>query len=278
MPTFPAPDGTLLAYRTDGQGDPIVCLPGGPMQDSVYLGDLGGLSRHRRLVVLDLRGTGRSAIPEDTSTYRCDRQVDDVEALREHLGLDRIDLLGHSAGTNLATLYAARHPERVGRLVLVTPSAMAVGVVVTGEDRLEVARLRKDEPWFPPAYAALEAITSGQGTDWEAIVPFRYGRWDAATREHQAAESHQINHEAAGIFASDGAFDPQDVRAALAAFPASTLLLAGEVDVNTPPRAVEEIAGLFPDATFVVQPRAGHQPWLDDPARFVATVGAFLAN
>lgn len=86
MPTFSAPDGTQLSYRVTGDGDPVVCIPGGPA-DSRYLGDLGGLSAHRRLIVLDLRGTGRSAVPEDTSTYRCDRLVDDVEALREHLGL-----------------------------------------------------------------------------------------------------------------------------------------------------------------------------------------------
>ena len=119
MPTFSAPDDTLLAYRTAGDGDPVVCLPGGPMQDSIYLGDLGGLSRHRQLVVLDLRGTGRSATPDDASSYRCDRIVDDVEALREHLGLARMDLLGHSAGVNLAVLYAARYPENVSRLALI---------------------------------------------------------------------------------------------------------------------------------------------------------------
>jgi hypothetical protein len=59
MPTFSAHDGTLLSYRATGEGDPVVCLPGGPMQDSSYLGDLGGVSGHRRLVVLELRGTGR---------------------------------------------------------------------------------------------------------------------------------------------------------------------------------------------------------------------------
>jgi hypothetical protein len=50
------------------------------MQASAYLGDLGGLSAHRWLVLLDLRGTGESAIPADPATYRCDRQVDHVEA------------------------------------------------------------------------------------------------------------------------------------------------------------------------------------------------------
>jgi pimeloyl-ACP methyl ester carboxylesterase len=102
MNTFSAPDGTLLSYLATGDGDPVVCLPGGPMQDARYLGDLGGLPRHRPLVVLELRGTGGSAVPDDPASYRCDRLVGDVEALREHLGFARVDLLGHSAGVNLA--------------------------------------------------------------------------------------------------------------------------------------------------------------------------------
>lgn len=170
MPTFSAPDGTRLAYRVTGDGDPVVCLPGGPT-DSRYLGDLGGLSTHRRLIVLDLRGTGRSAIPEDASSYRCDRLVDDVETLREHLGLPRMDLLGHSAGTNIATQYAARYPKNISKLALIGPSTRAVGIAITGETRRELAQLRRDEPWFPAAFAALEAITTGTGSDSEAITP-----------------------------------------------------------------------------------------------------------
>jgi proline iminopeptidase len=278
MPTFSALDGTRLAYRMIGAGDPLVCLPGGPMQDSVYLGELGGLSEHRRLVVLDLRGTGRSAVPADTSSYRCDRLVADVEALREHLGLSRMDLLGHSAGVNLATRYAARYPENVSKLALISPSAMAVGIAVTGEMRRETAGLRKDEPWFPAAFAALTAITTGTGTadDWTAIAPFWYGRWDAAAQSHQAAVSRQRNAEAAAIFGSAGAFAPEATRAALATLAAPVLLLAGEVDVNSPPQSATEFAELFPAATLVVQPGASHSPWLDDAETFVSTVAAFL--
>lgn len=274
MPTFRAPDGTRLAYRVTGAGAPVVCVPGGPV-DSRYLGDLGGLSAHRRLIVLDLRGTGRSAVPEDTSSYRCDRLVDDVEALRVHLGLPRIDLLGHSAGANLATLYAARYPANVGRLALVAPGTRAVGVAITAETRRELARLRKDEPWFPAAFAALEAITDGTGGDWEAIAPFFYGRWDAAARDHHAA-GRPDNEEAVALFAAEGAFDPEATRRALAAYEGPVLLLAGEYDVNSPPRSVAEFAGLFPDASLVVQPGAGHYPWLDDAAGFAATTSAFL--
>ncbi|MFE1412068.1 alpha/beta fold hydrolase [Streptomyces sp. NPDC058746] len=274
MPTFPAPDGTLLAYRVTGDGDPVLCIPGGPA-DAAYLGDLGGLSAHRRLIVPDLRGTGRSAVPEDPSSYRCDRLVEDVEALRAHLGLPRTDLLAHSAGTNIAVQYAARHPERVGRLALIGPSSRAVGLEVSGETRRACARLRGDEPWFPEAYAALVALTEGRGGDPAAIAPFFWGRWDAAAREHDAAARPE-NQEAVVGFGAEGAFDPEGTRAALAEFGHPVLVLTGEFDLNSPPPMADEFAGLFPDAAFAVQPGAGHYPWIDDADRFADAVGAFL--
>jgi pimeloyl-ACP methyl ester carboxylesterase len=70
------PAGDATARLPPGRrGWPADRVPGGPMQASAYLGDLGGLSAHRSLVLLDLRGTGESAIPADPATYRCDRQV-----------------------------------------------------------------------------------------------------------------------------------------------------------------------------------------------------------
>ncbi|MFI7108395.1 alpha/beta fold hydrolase [Nonomuraea sp. NPDC050227] len=278
MDFFTSYDGLKLACHVSGDGSPVVCLPGGPMQASAYLGDLGGLSAHRRLIMADLRGTGRSAVPPDTASYRCDRLVDDVEALREHLGLDRMDLLSHSGGTNLAVLYAARHPERVGRLVLVAPSVAAVGVRITEEVRRETARLREGEPWFPEAFAALEKVMSGQATGdaFQAVAPFWYGRWDETAQAHKAAEDEQRNNEAAAVFGAEGAFAPDATRAALTRFTSPVLLLAGEVDLNSPPAAVAELAALFPRAELVVQAGAGHFPWLDDAGRFVATTSAFL--
>ncbi|MFF1447952.1 alpha/beta fold hydrolase [Streptomyces sp. NPDC058274] len=278
MSAYSAPDGTTLAYHVQGDGRPVVCLPGGPMQASVYLGDLGGLSAHRRLVMPDLRGTGDSAVPADVSSYRCDRLVDDVEALRKHLGLETMDLLAHSGGTNLALLYAARHPERVAGLALITPSVMAVGVTVTPDQRRAAARLRRDEPWFPEAFEALEAIMAGNATGdrMQAIAPFWYGRWDEAAQKHRAAEAEQRNGEAAAAYGAEGAFDPDATRAALARFASPVLVLAGEADLNSPPGAMAELAGLFPDARLVVQPGAGHFPWLDDADAFVATMAAFL--
>jgi pimeloyl-ACP methyl ester carboxylesterase len=280
MPTFTAPDGTELAYHVVGEGEPLLCLPGGPMRASAYLGDLGGLSRRRRLILLDLRGTGGSGIPADPATYRCDRQVGDVEALRDHLGLDRVDVLAHSAGGDLAILYAARHPQRIRSLALITARARALGVDFTEEHRREAAALRTAEPWFKAAHQAYEAVWAGSPTDadWDAIAPFFYGRWDAAAQAHAASDVEQSNVEAADIYAASGAFHPAATRAALAALDARVLVLAGEVDSGPLPRVAAVIAQLFPGAELAVQPAAGHFPWLDDPLRFSRTVTAFLAG
>jgi pimeloyl-ACP methyl ester carboxylesterase len=275
---FYGADGTRLAYHRAGEGDPLICLPGGPMRASAYLGDLGGLSAHRSLVCLDLRGTGDSAAPADPASYRCDRQVDDVDALRAHLGRDRIDLLGHSAGGSLAVLYAARHPDRVGRLVLVTPSPRAVGLDIADLDRRQVAELRRGEAWFPDAFAAFERIWSGDATaaDWTAIEPFSHGRWDATSQAYVAQQASQRNADAAALYYSGGAIDPQATRSALARLVAPVLLVAGEYDVGLPPSCAAEYAGLFGQAAMVVQPGGGHTPWLDDPESFVRTLAEFL--
>ncbi|MBB5075038.1 alpha/beta fold hydrolase [Nonomuraea endophytica] len=267
---FTADDGTALARHEFGQGEPLVCLPGGPMSASSYLGDLGGLSADRRLVMLDLRGTGGSAVPEDTSTYRCDRLVPDVEALRRHLGLERLDLLAHSAGANLAVLYTAGHPERVRSLTLITPSVFAVGLMPSGEQRRAFAMLRKDEPWFAGAHAALVNITEGRGgpDDWPAIAPFSWGRWDEAARARVVAEDALRNDDAARVYGRD-AFDPPSTRAALGDFEGPVRLLAGEYDMGAMPEVVREMAGLFPRGVMAVQQGAGHFPWLDDPQAFL---------
>src|SRR3984885_8439576 len=278
MPALHAFDGTELAYHVHGDGDPLICLPGGPMRASACLGDLGGLSRNRRLILLDLRGTGDSAIPADPSSYRCDRLVDDVLALQDHLGLASADVLGHSAGANIAVQYALRHPNRVGRLVLLTPSGRSVGLEPDPAMRREIVSLRQGEPWFKDAAAAFERVAAGGGAeeDWAAVAPFSYGRWDAAAQAHDAAGEQQTNEEAAVAFAAEGAFDPAATRAGLADLRTPVLVIGGSLDLQRPPAVTAEFAALFANSRLVVQPGAGHFPWLDDPGQFVSVVTEFL--
>ncbi|RAS65698.1 pimeloyl-ACP methyl ester carboxylesterase [Lentzea atacamensis] len=266
MGTFSTYDGTKLAYHGPSGPDPLICLPGGPMQASSYLAGLplGDVLR------LDLRGTGDSEeAPKET--YRADRQVDDVEAFRQHLGLDKLRLLGHSAGGTLAILYAARFPQHVKEIVLVAPSPRVVGIDVTDEDRREVALRRSGEPWYPEAIKAFEEIWAGNMTPeaFKRIGPFWYGRYDDAARE---LEDHPTNDEGAREFYAEGALDPDVTRAALETLDVPALLIAGEVDVALPPKRAQEYADLFPRARLVVQPGAGHFPWVDDPEAFAATV------
>lgn len=275
-----ADDGTRLAAHLIGAGPPLLCLPGGPLLDAAYLGDLGGLSERRRLVLLDPRGSGASDHTDDLTAYRCDRMIADVEGHRRYLGLDAIDLLAHSAGANLAYRYAEHFPDRVGRLVLVTPSVFALGIAVPDADRREIAELRKNESWYPEAAAALAAIQDGAATQdsWAAIKPFTYGRWDEATQAYDASMEARRNPDAAAAFVADGALDPPATRGALAALDVPVLVLAGGWDVGNPPRVMAQVADLFPRARLVVQPDAGHFPWVDHAARFRESVSAFLAE
>ncbi|WP_181808676.1 alpha/beta fold hydrolase [Streptomyces shenzhenensis] len=276
MPTFTAADGTRLACHVRGEGEPLVVLPGGPMRASAYLGDLGGLTARRRLILLDLRGTGDSATPADPASYRCDRLVDDVEMLRAHMGLDHMDVLAHSAGASLAILYAAAHPDRVRRLALITGNPSALGLRATPEERLAAARLRAAEPWFEGAFPALEAWLTGSGDFDEVFLPFFHGRWNAAARAHVAATGEQTNDEAAERYFAEGAFTPDTTRAALRALAAPVLVYAGELDGGPSPALARRTAEAFPHAEVAVQPGAGHYPWLDDPEWFVRRTAGFL--
>jgi hypothetical protein len=153
MPYYSAGDGLRLHYEVTGDGPPLVVLPGGPGMDVRYLGDLGGLSATRGLILADGRAGGRSEVPEDRSTVSFVTQADDLEALREHQGLDQLDILAHSAGSLTAQEYAVRRPGRVRRLILVTP----IGRAGRDIDRDEVAAIRAGragEPWYPQAATA----------------------------------------------------------------------------------------------------------------------------
>lgn len=279
MPRFRSWDGTELAYRVTGDGPPLVCVPGGPGQAVAYLGDLGGLSATRTLILLDNRGTGHSAVPADPATYRVDRIADDVEALRAHLGLAEMDLFGHSASGGVCMLYAAAHPHRLRRLVLVDPSLR----VLDRPSDLDVAHVlaeRSHEPWIDEAVAALTAEPADDA-DLERLrllsAPLLYGPWNEAARAQAAAEPAQFAKAATdGFYAG---YEPDaTLPERLAALAVPTLLVVGEHDVWPTRHAMRELTALLTASRLVVQPASGHFPWVDDPRAFASTVEAFLSG
>jgi pimeloyl-ACP methyl ester carboxylesterase len=278
MRRFRSWDGTDLAFRMAGSGPPLVCIPGGPGQAAEYLGDLGGLSRHRTLILLDNRGTGASQVPRDAATYQVGQLVQDVEALRDHLGLGRMDLLGHSASGGTCLLYAARYPRRLDRLVLVAPSLRVVGIPSDlGVD--EVLAQRAHEPWHAGAVAALyaEAASPQEVERYRLLAaPLLYRQWNAAAQAQAAAEPAQFAQPATeGFYAG---FDPDPaLPGRLAELTVPVLLVAGEYDIWPTGTAVRRLAELLGRADLALLERVGHFPWVDDPALFVDVVREFLA-
>jgi pimeloyl-ACP methyl ester carboxylesterase len=277
MTIFHGYDGTALHYEQLGDGAPLVAIPGGPGMDARYLGTLGGLDARRRLVRFDPRGCGRSAVPADRASCAFGGQAADVEALREHLGAERIDLLGHSAGALTAQRYAAEFPHRVRSLVLVAP----VGRAAREPDPAEIAALRAAraaEPWYPYAAAADALLAAGAG-DPAALVrritPFFWGSWNEAARAEafnpELVPAAPWMREAfyAGSDSGAGPAEARPVRVPV-------LVVAGARDgmIGTAPARLA--AALHPDARLAVLPGVGHRPWVEDPAGFAALVGGFL--
>ncbi|MFI5533886.1 alpha/beta fold hydrolase [Kitasatospora sp. NPDC051853] len=285
MPTFSSYDGTTLHYELLGGGPPLLVLPGGPGTDLRYLGGLGGLTDRRRLVLLDPRATGRSAVPADRGTVAFTEQARDVEALRVHLGLERVDLLGHSAGCLIAQEYAAARPERVRRLVLVTP----VGRAAREPDERELERLRDaraGEAWYPDAAEAYRLIAEGGHTGTEAAElgrrthPFSWHHWDDS-RQAEHRPEHGSPHAWLRAAYYAGAATPADERqrlARLAAVRVPVLVVAGASDglIGTAPARLA--AALYPDARLELMDRSGHRPWVEEPERFTELVSDFLAQ
>lgn len=286
--TFASYDGLTLAYDVRGTGPagapPLVCLPGGPGGSAAYLGGLGGLDRHRRLVLLYSRGTGDSGVPDDPATYRMDRLVEDVEALRAHLGVQRFDLLGHSAAAAVAVLYALAYPHRLDHLVVCNGSLRMLGLPPLGAD--EAAAARAEEPWYAAAMAAEQAFEQlGAGADAatlatleRALDPFLYGTWDDGARTHADLVAGTKSAAAKDGFYAGFQPDREALRAALAELAVPVLVVAGERDVVPTPSFAAQLAGLFRDARAVTVPAAGHYPWLEDPDGFVAEITSFLAG
>jgi pimeloyl-ACP methyl ester carboxylesterase len=275
-----AADGTRLAVHLIGSGPPVVCVPGGPGRASEYLEDLGGLSQSHTLLRLDTRGSGQSELPEDRESLSFPRLADDLEDLRVARGLDTIDLLGHSAGCFVALVYAARYPERVSRLMLLTPSGRGFG-----SPDADIARIRagrSGEPWYAEA-AAVEAEVAmmpphRRERPHRELRVFSYGRWDDRAQAHAASTDAQMSLRAMAAFSPGGGFDPGHFLTALADFAAPTLIVVGSLDGATGVEAGQVVAGVLPNARVAEIDGAGHYPWVDAPDDLRQILVSFLTE
>jgi proline iminopeptidase len=274
-------DGRKLGYRQLGNGPVLVCHPGGPGFSSLYFGDLAGLWERYTLVLLNPRGTGGSDKPADSRAYQIDDYVDDVEALRENLGLERLMLLGHSHGGTVAQAYAARYPGRVRKLVLASTLARFAseheGAMRAGMDQ------RSNQPWYPDALAALEAEQAGNfQTDEEMAelvfreLPLYFARYGAVEAGYLDTLKTEVpNADTLKLFNNE-IFTTFDLRGLHSRISAPTLVITGSEDFICGPVCADEIAAGIAGSKKVIVGDAGHMLFVEQPEAFRAEVVDFL--
>jgi pimeloyl-ACP methyl ester carboxylesterase len=265
-------DGRTLAYNLVGSGPMLVCHPGGPGFAGAELGDLGGLSSTRTLVLLDPRATGDS---DPASDYSLDGYAADLDELRAHLGLTRMDLLGFSHGAIVAIHYAARHPDGLDRLVLAGGLAAFTDEVKRFAE--EYIESKSDEPWHDDAVDALAEEENGELDDlaglWQREAPLYFAQWDERYRPIMV----DISRGASGAPLAEFNEVGFDVRGELADIRARTLVVSGAQDFVCGPPAAQELARGIADAQLVMIQDTGHMMFIEQPDAFRNAVEGFLA-
>ncbi|HLJ21129.1 MAG TPA: alpha/beta fold hydrolase [Stellaceae bacterium] len=247
------------AVSLEGDGPPLFLIHGIGASRHSWDGVVRSLKQKYRCISYDLRGHGLSPLPPPP--YTLDDLVEDLEALRQELGIAKAHFMGHSLGGMIGPAYARRYPERVLSLGLLstaagrTPddSAKVKGVVAAMRQRgiapvLETLK----ERWFTPEFAA--------------------ARPDVIARRLQ-----QVIDTDAQVFLS--VFDiyaETEMAPWLHEVQAPTLVLTGEFDGGCPPRLNEFIAKQLPHARLVILPNLRHAMLLEAPEQVAPPLLAFL--
>jgi proline iminopeptidase len=270
MPHF---DG--LYYESIGSGPPLYVMHGGMGFDHTYLrGGLTPLADEFEIVFYDHRGNGRSAEPEDWDLVSHEMWAEDAERLREHLGHERIMLLGSSYGGFLALEYAIRFPERTAALVI---AGAGLGLPQP-EVLMANARARANDEQFA-------ALTKGFTADFEGddgmakilrtVLPIYSARPDG---EAIFSAFDNVRYSKAAFLTANGRCLPQfDIEDRLRTLNVSCLIVVGREDWIAPPHLTPSLLEqALPGATMMVFEKSGHFPFIDEPDAFVALVRTWL--
>lgn len=260
--------GVRFHYRDQGAGEPIVLLHG--LTANLFVWDEWArrLSEHLRVIRLDLPGHGLTG-PDPKDRYDWRQIAGSVVRFLDELGVARATLVGNSLGGAIAWQIAARHPERVDRLVLVAP----VGYTANGQ-----------LPWLlrllaHPVSGPLLARLTPKGTFMQRLE--RTHADPAHVDPAQAERQYRLfrragNRDALGAILRGG--EALETEALLARIQVPTLILWGAEDPVLPPSNAQRFARDIDDAEVVVIPGAGHAPMLEQPERSVAMLYDFLGE
>jgi proline iminopeptidase len=284
--------GVLIYYKMMGQGAPLLILHGGPgASHDYFLPYLLPLARTHKLIFIDERGSGRSQKLEDASRYTVEAMVDDVEAVRQALGLGKVDLLGHSYGAVLAEAYALKHGKSLRHLVL------SSGFASTKEMNETLARIK--EKMAPELREKIEKMEAaglfGQGKEYEkgrytndymiaawgeGYFPYLYQNrpdptYDPTAQPAMAWDLYREMWGSHGEYVIDGNLKSVEYLDRLPTIHVPTLVTAGDHDESDPALA-REISGKIPGAKLVILPKSGHMTFVDQPDLYLKAVDDFL--
>jgi len=261
------------------QGDRFCTLPGafvvhgGPGLDHTSNRDTFlSLADRLQLVLFDHRGQGRSARGEPGS-YTLDNNVEDMEALRRHLGLDKITVIGTSYGGIVALSYAVRYPERVDRLIVIVTAAHGGFLKRARElvhERGTPEQIRCCRWLFDGSFETVEQMREY----FRVMGPMYALRYDPviaeATRDRVIYSVEAINQAFGGFLRT------YDIRDRLPGIAVPTLVLGGNEDWICAPEFSREIAGLIPGARLEIFADCGHAMRSDQPERMLCAIREFL--
>jgi pimeloyl-ACP methyl ester carboxylesterase len=274
---FTTPEGLTLSYERRGSGPLLVCHPGGPGCSAAEFRDFAGLDDTFDLLFLSPRGSAGSDPADD---YSLASYAGDLEALRQHLGVEQLDLLGFSHGGMVAMVYAATYSARVRRVVL-------AGTLAVWDDEAQAAmergiEARRDEPWFAEAQEAIAEEQAGDFSSMDELIentrrqaPLYFHRWEGNERTGHELFSDFASSEPLHEF-NTREFPTLDLRGELRAIEAPTLVVAGEDDMIAGPVCGEAIARELRDGRLVTIPETGHFLYVEQPAAFRTALTEFL--
>jgi len=268
-------DIAYWVYGAPQSTTPIFAVNGGPGLSHLYMvqNDLWQrVSQHRQVIFYDQRGTGASPLTNPSAPQTIDAQVADLDAVRDHLHLDKIDLCGDSYGGLLVIAYAAAHPDHVHQLIisdgLVSYESIVHLFPQVFPDKLEAyAAAAKLSTASPEAQAQ-----QGLRDHFSMIFysPEKMARY--------MANAPDLGFSPATAEAIAKANPTVDYTAALAKFNFPTLVLNGRYDMNVAPLTAWRIYKAIPNARIVFFEQSGHLPSYEEPEKYLQVLNNFLTN
>lgn len=260
-------DGLAVNYVDEGAGDQaVVFVHGFPFQASMWEPQIPvAAETGRRVVIPDLPGFGRSAVPADRSAYSLDRYADLVAALVGELGLGRVVLVGLSMGGYIALAVARRHPEVLAGLVLADTRP--------DPETPEGRQTRSDQQALVEERGDVTPLVDGLLTRILADTGPRYAEVGATLGNMMRSTA-----PAGWIGALEAIKQRRDQTDLLPSIAVPTLVVVGESDALVPVDVAEAMAKAIPGARLEIVPGAGHVANLENPDVFNRAFSEFLST